>query len=140
MTGGEGSSCGSPDAVVWRYDSVFVRSKSRPIIIVSFWSLSRGKLGMEVSSKERLCQFSLAPSVTAPITPISDDVLSPRKSRVLYGSQFFRVTANEPGGRKPGNGRQGLLNLKYWAELALESRETWKCNCSVSGVSWPGAA
>lgn len=65
-------------------------------------SLSKGRLGVDVSSREKLYHES---SPMAPITPMSDEELSPANRRTLTGSQFLSTMMNDPGGLIPGDGK-----------------------------------
>ena len=63
MIGGGGTSTFSPDAERWSYLFVAVRSRSRPKRMVSFMSLSNGRLGVYASSTLRL--YHTSPEVSA---------------------------------------------------------------------------
>jgi hypothetical protein len=119
MIGGGGNSDASPIPVL-RYVSVDVKSKSKAMRTVSFISLSKGRLGVEVSSSEKLCQES---SFRLPITPMSDEELSPTRRMTFVGSQFFRTTVNDPGGRIPGDGKYGVVNLTSEAMFLVLSTD-----------------
>lgn len=106
-----------------------MRSISKPRRTVSFISLSNGKEGVPVSSKEKLCQVGLAgsdASLTLPITPMSDDVLSPITMIASAGSHLRRIMMNEPGERRPGRFMYGVFNLISVMVFALESSEIMK--------------
>lgn len=142
ITGGGGRMRSSPDAVVCANVSLPVRSSVRPTSTVSFISLSRGTVGVEVSSNIRLHHdslFGVEESYKHPINPISDDVLSPTKSKNLAGSQLRKRAMNAPGKRKPGNGKYGVVSFTSVAVFVFASKESNKCDCSVSGVNGPGA-
>lgn len=51
IVGGGGSLESSPEAVLWVYVSMVVRSSARPSRMVSFISWSRGTAGVDISSK-----------------------------------------------------------------------------------------
>lgn len=115
MTGEGGNLTPSPDALVWWKGSVLVKSSSRPMRTVSFMSLSRGRLGVDVSSSDRFDQLS----PTCPTAPISDEVLSPTNNNVFAGSHPRIHKMNAPGGRNPGEGKYGGENFKFVQNLSL---------------------
>jgi hypothetical protein len=136
MIGGGGNSDTSP-VPVCRYVSVDVKSNSSAMRTVSFISLSKGRLGVDVSSRDKLYQPS---SFRLPITPISDEELSPTRRMNFAGSQFLRTTVNDPGGRIPGDGKYGVVSLMSEHVFLFLSTDRIICVCSASGLNGPGGA
>ena len=128
IIGGGGTSTFSPDGERWSYLFVVVRSRSKPKRMVSFMSLSNGRLGVYASSTLRLYHASPDASTKHPMEPISWDVLSPMMMRHLTGSQFRKTRTNAPGFRRPGKGKYGGDKEISVAVLDLESKFTRQCD------------
>jgi hypothetical protein len=92
---------------------------------------------VDVSSKEKLYQES---SLRLPMTPISDEELSPTMRMNFVGSQFLRTTVNGPGGRIPGDGKYGVVSLTSDVVFLFLSTDRTICVCSVSGLKGPRGA
>jgi hypothetical protein len=75
-----------------------VKSSCKPTRTVSSMLESSGSVGAEPSSRERFDHPS-----TCPMTPMSEEVLSPATNIYLLGSQSFSTDTKEPGGRRAGN-------------------------------------
>jgi hypothetical protein len=112
-SGGGGSSDEAPEADVCENGFVEDASTCRPTRTVSSILASRGRDGVDDSSKDRFRHWPAAATFSAsrthPMTPMSDEVLSATTRRHSAGSQSRSTATNAPGGRRPGKGWYGAF-------------------------------